>query len=127
MFGVKLAEQPAIFLRIAESAAEIEAAWAVLARDCRTAEAMTEAGEIPTLLQRTGWRRNNAYAVVLSMRATDRLYGLAGMRGMQPSSHVQRCWRDVHAAASQVAINWDTQAINYGRARFGLPFHDPRA
>ena len=44
----------------------------------------------------------------------------AGMRGMEPSSHVQRCWRDVHAAASQVAINWDTQAINYGRARFGL-------
>ena len=127
VFGAKLAEQPAIFLRIAESAAEIEAAWAVLARDCRTAEAMTEAGQIPTLLQRTAWRRNNAYAVVLSLRATDRLYGLAGMRGIQPSSHVQRCWRDVHAAASQVAINWDTQAINYGRARFGLPFQDPRA
>ena len=91
------------------------------------AEAMTGAGEIPSLLQRTAWRRNNAYAVVLCMRATDRLYGLAGMRGMELSSHVQRCWRDVHAAASQVAINWDTQAINYGRARFGLPFSDPRA
>jgi 3-hydroxy-9,10-secoandrosta-1,3,5(10)-triene-9,17-dione monooxygenase len=127
VFGAKLAEQPTILLRIAESAAEIEAAWAVLARDCRSAEAMTEAGEIPTLLQRTAWRRNNAYAVVLSVRATDRLYGLSGMRGMDPSSHVQRCWRDVHAAASQVAINWDTQAVNYGRARFGLPFHDPRA
>ena len=126
-FGAKLAEQPAILLRISESAAEIEAAWALLARDCAAAEAMTGAGEIPSLPQRTAWRRNNAYAVVLCMRATDRLYGLAGMRGMEPSSHVQRCWRDVHAAASQVAINWDTQAINYGRARFGLPFSDPRA
>jgi len=127
IFDVKLAEQPAVLLRISESAAEIEAAWAMLARDCVTAEEMTAAGKIPSLLQRTSWRRNNAHSAVLSMRATDRLYGLAGMRGIQPSSHVQRCWRDVHTAASQVAINWDTQAINYGRARFGLPFHDPRA
>ncbi|NQV57062.1 MAG: acyl-CoA dehydrogenase family protein [Rhodospirillales bacterium] len=127
IFGAKLAEQPTVLAAISESAAEIEAAWAVLARDCRTAEDMTIRDEIPTLLQRTEWRRNNAYAVVLCLRATDRLHGLAGMRAMDPSSHIQRCWRDIHAAASQVAIAWDTQAINYGKARFGLPFSDPRA
>ena len=34
---------------------------------------------------------------------------------------------EVAPAASHVAIAWDPQAINYGRARFGLPFNDPRA
>lgn len=125
--GAKLAEQPTVHVRLAESGAEIEAAWALLNRDNVEAARMTEAGERPSLLQRTVWRRNNAYAVVMCVRAVDRLYSMAGMRGMEPDSDVQRAWRDVHAAASQVAIAWDPQAANYGRARFGLPFNDPRA
>ena len=87
---------------------------------------MTEAGEIPTLLKRASWRRNNAFAVQLCLRATDRLYALSGMRGMLPDSDVQRAWRDIHAAAAQVALAWDPMAGNYGRARFDLPMADPR-
>jgi hypothetical protein len=40
---------------------------------------------------------------------------------------VQRAWRGIHAAAARVATAWDPQAIDYGRARFGLPFTDPRS
>ena len=64
---------------------------------------------------------------MLCVRAVDRLHTLSGMRGMDPDDPVQRAWRDVHAAASQVSIAWDPQATNYGRARFGLPFTDPPA
>lgn len=125
--GAKLAEQPAVHLRLAESGAEIEAAWSLLLRDCRDATRMTEDGQDAALVQRATWRRNNACAAVLCVRAVDRLHTLAGMRGMSPDEPIQRAWHDIHAAAAQVGIAWDPQATNYGRARFGLPFNDPRA
>ena len=124
--GAKLWEQPTVHVRLAEAGAEIDAAWALLLRDCAEAERMTEAGEVPALLQRTVWRRNNSYAVAMCVRTVERLYGLSGMRTMEPGSPVQRAWRDVRAAASQVGIAWDPVAANYGRARFGLPVTDPR-
>ncbi len=125
--GVKLADQPTVQVRIAEAGAEIDAAWALLLRDCAEATAMTEAGRMADLETRMRWRRNNAYAVQLCLRATDRLYPLAGMRAMQPGSAVARLWRDVHAASSQVGTAWDPQATNYGKALFGAALSDPRA
>jgi 3-hydroxy-9,10-secoandrosta-1,3,5(10)-triene-9,17-dione monooxygenase len=126
MGGAKLSAEPTIHGRLAESGGEIEAAWAMLARDCADVMRMTEAGEDATLLIRAKWRRNNAYAAVLCARAVDRLFGLTGMRGMQPGHDVQRAWRDVHAVSRQLGIAWDPQAVNYGRARFNLPLNDPR-
>jgi len=86
-----------------------------------------ETGGRPSLLERVNWRRNNAYAVEICQRAVDRLYALSGMRGMAMDSHIQRAWRDVHAAAAQVGITWDANATIYGRARFGMTIRDPRA
>ena len=125
--GVRLAEQPTVQARVAESGAEIDAAWSVLLKDCADAAAITEAGRLADLETRTRWRRNNSYAVQLCLRAVDRLYALAGMRAMEPDSPVARIWRDIRAASSQVGTAWDPQATNYGRALFGLPLSDPRA
>ena len=88
---------------------------------------MTEAGRYPSQTERASWRRNSSYAALMCVRAVDRLHDLAGMRAMEPGSHIQRAWRDVHAGASQTGIVWDMQASIYGRARFGLPIGDPRA
>lgn len=125
--GMRLADQPTVQARIAESGAEIDAAWALLLRDCAQATAATEAARLPDLETRMRWRRNNAYAVQLCLRATDRLYALAGMRAMAPGSAVARLWRDIHAASSQVGTAWDPQATNYGKALFGSAVSDPRA
>ena len=125
--AVRLAEQATVQARIAESGAETDAAWSMLLKDCTDAAAITEAGHIADLEARTRWRRNNAYAVQLCLRAVDRLYALAGMRAMEPASPIARIWRDIRAASSQVGTAWDPQATNYGRALFGLPLSDPRA
>lgn len=125
--GLRLAEQPTVQQKIAESGAEIDAAMALQERDFFQAWHMTEAGVLPDATQRARWRRNNSYAGQLCLRATERLFHLAGMRGMAPNSHIQRTWRDVHAAVSQVGIAWDPQSTNYARARFGMPIHDPRS
>ena len=125
--GTRLAEQPTVQARVAESGAEIDAAWSMLLKDCVDAAAIAEAGKLADLETRTRWRRNNSYAVQLCLRAVDRLYALAGMRAMEPASPVARIWRDIRAASSQVGTAWDPQATNYGRALFGLPLSDPRA
>jgi hypothetical protein len=88
---------------------------------------MTEAGVIPDIGTCTRWRRNNSYAIVLALRAVERLMVLNGMRGMLPGDPVQRAWRDAHAAGCQVGSAWDTQAQSYAKARFGLFGGDPRA
>jgi 3-hydroxy-9,10-secoandrosta-1,3,5(10)-triene-9,17-dione monooxygenase len=124
--GMALADEPVVHLRLSESDAEIHAALTLALADCITATGMTEAGTLPDQLQRVRWKRNNAYVVLLAVRAVDRLYDLAGMRAMAPQSHMARAWRDVHAVASQVSVSWNAQAANYGRARFGLPIRDPR-
>lgn len=124
--GPKLWEQQTVQSRVAESGAEIDLAWAALVRDCDEATRMTEDGVTPDLVQCTRWRRNNAYAIVMCVRAVERLFVLNGMRGMKADDPVQRAWREVHAAGCQAGNTWDLNATNYGRARFGLMTGDPR-
>lgn len=124
--GLKLAEQPTAQLRAAETAAEIQAAWLLLQRDCAEVHEVCEAGQAPTLEQRARWRRNDAYAGRLLVQAVDRLMALQGAGGNSETSPLQRHFRDVHVLASHIALAWDGQGANYGRILYGLPSADPK-
>ena len=124
--GISLAEQQSVWLRIAESGAEIDAAWALLIKDCADATRMLDNETKPSVEQCLTWRRNDAYAGQLAVSAVERLYSLTGGRGLSVDSAFQRTWRDVHAAVQQMLMSWDMHATNYGRVRMGLPFSDPR-
>jgi 3-hydroxy-9,10-secoandrosta-1,3,5(10)-triene-9,17-dione monooxygenase len=124
--GVKLVDTQSVFLRIAESAAEVDAGWARLTRDCDDATKIYTAGQTPTMDQRLAWRRNDAFAGQLAVRAVERLYSLTGGRGLTVNNPFQRAWRDVHAAVQQMLMSWDMHGTNYGRVRLGHEFSDPR-
>lgn len=121
-----MAELPTAQVRISEAGAEIEAAEALLLKDCADAMAIAEAGGVPEINDRARWRRNNAFAVQLCVRALERLNPLVGARGLTPENDFLRMFRDVHAASLQITVAWDIQAVNAGRIRFGLPSLDPR-
>ena len=121
-----MAELPTAQVRVAEAGAEIEAAEALLLKDCADAMATAEAGGVPVLDDRARWRRNNAFAVQLCVRAVERLNPLVGARGLTPENDFLRMFRDVHAASLQITVSWDIQSVNAGRIRFGLPSLDPR-
>jgi 3-hydroxy-9,10-secoandrosta-1,3,5(10)-triene-9,17-dione monooxygenase len=124
--GVRMSEVQSVHLRLAESAAEVDAAWALVGADADEAMTLTDQRREIPLGTRVRWRRNDAYAAKLCMAATERLYPLAGGRGLGLDSAFQRAWRDVHAAAAQITMSWDINATNYGKVRMGLPFFDPR-
>ena len=124
--GVKLSEQASVHLRIAESSAEIAAARALILSDCAQAYRMAETGELPSMVQRVAWRRDDAYAGISCVRAVERLYNLAGGRGIQWDNPFQRSWRDIHAGSSQIVVAWDLNATTYGRVKFGMSAPDPR-
>jgi alkylation response protein AidB-like acyl-CoA dehydrogenase len=125
--GVKMAELPTVQIRVAEAIAEIEAASALLLKDCDDAMRFGETGERAPIELRARWRLNNAFAGQLCLRAVDRLHPLIGARGINdPESRFLLAWRDIHAAVSQITMAWDIQAVNAGRIEFGLPSLDPR-
>ena len=124
--AVKLAEQGTVHVRLAESSAEVAAARALILSDTAQAYRMAEAGDIPDMVQRVSWRRDDAFAAKSCVAAVERLYALAGGRGIAWDNPFQRAWRDIHAGAAQIVVAWDLNATTYGKVKFGLPAPDPR-
>ena len=74
-----------------------------------------------TMETRTLLRRDMTFAMRLLRDAMDALIKISGSSGLMDNNPAQRCWRDVHAIASHVVMNWDVPAENFGRMEFGLP------
>jgi 3-hydroxy-9,10-secoandrosta-1,3,5(10)-triene-9,17-dione monooxygenase len=112
-----IAQHVPVQLRIAEIAAEIDAAELLARRAFAIARADYSGMSIET---RTLLRRDFTFAV-RKLRATmDALVNISGSSGLLDDNPVQRCWRDVQAISSHVVMNWDVPAENFGRMEFGL-------
>jgi alkylation response protein AidB-like acyl-CoA dehydrogenase len=77
------------------------------------------AGRELSLEERSAVRIASLTAAENSVAAADLLYRLAGTTAIFQSSPLERCWRDVHAAAQHLAVQdgrWETA----GRVLFGL-------
>jgi alkylation response protein AidB-like acyl-CoA dehydrogenase len=119
--GASAAEQQVVQLRIAEAAAEIDAARALILGDCREAMATVERGEPLSKDLRIRIRRNQAFATRLLVAAVDRLFVVAGGRGIYLDHAMQRAFRDVHAAAAHLGLSWDLAGTMWGQHALGLP------
>ena len=124
--SVKIAEQQTVQARIAEAAAEIEAARALLQVDRARINDMGRVGELPDDATRLQYRLNVGYAAKLCVQAVERLMPVVGGRGLELHHAFQRAWRDVHAVAQHIALVWDVQALNYAAVRLGLKTADPK-
>ena len=116
-----MAELPTIHLRVAEAAAGIDAARLLLLRDC--AELMETVAERRPLteLHRARNKGDLGYAVRLAKQATESLFESAGGHALYTSGRLQRAWRDLHAAAMHISLNWDASGALYGRVMLGQP------
>ncbi|HWF95451.1 MAG TPA: acyl-CoA dehydrogenase family protein [Xanthobacteraceae bacterium] len=124
--NVRLAEQPTVQTRIAEAAAEIAAARALLQVDRARINDRGRLRILPDDETRVRYRLDVGYAAKLSVQAIERLLPIVGGRGLELADPFQRAWRDAHAVAQHIALVWDLQALNYGAVRLGGKAGDPR-
>jgi len=117
MTGSKVAESPLLQARIGETAAEIDAAYAVLDRISRG----VMSGELatPAVAGRVG--RDFGYCAKIMVQAVDRLFAVAGARGLNEGNALGRHWRDVHAISNHVALNSESLFQAFGRQALGFP------
>lgn len=119
-FGAKISEFQSLQLRIAESAAEAEAAKRIMLHDLAESMEYMEDHEDMSLEMMNRNKRDMAYCCQLATRSVDRLFYAAGANGLFLTNHLQRMFRDVHAGAAQLALNWDVNGTDYGRVMLGL-------
>ena len=118
--GNKVAEWQSMQLRIAESAAEIDAARLLILTTARRAMDTLGSGEKLSLERRAESRRNACYAAMIARRSVDRLFEGAGGHGLYLDNDLQRGMRDAKAAVAHLALGWDMGGTTYGRVALGL-------
>ncbi|MFJ9900901.1 acyl-CoA dehydrogenase family protein [Streptomyces sp. NPDC091280] len=114
------AESPGPQFRIAESAAEADAAVAILRADLRELIEFGARDEPMSDIDRARYRRNHCYTTKLAVNAVNRIYDAAGANAILDPSPLARIHRDVNAGSHQVALLWDDIAELYGRVRLGV-------
>jgi resorcinol 4-hydroxylase (FADH2) len=116
----RMAELTTVQLRAAEAAACIDAARLLIFRDLAEAFDAAARGEAVSLDVRLRNRRDQAFCVRLSIQAIDALFLAAGGQGLFLDHPLQRFWRDAHAAASHISLNWDSAGSMFGQYLLGL-------
>ena len=116
----KLAEHVQVQMRVAEAGALIQAARLLGHDNIREAYRVAESGRIPTVEEKIRWRRDSAYGAQNCVKAIQLLQSAIGAAGNYLSNSFQRRFRDMHAAASQVQVNFDINGAEFGRVELGL-------
>jgi 4-hydroxyphenylacetate 3-monooxygenase len=119
--GQKAIEAMPSYMRLAESVHELQAATLMLEKDWNEFVAFATGNLELTPDVLAGWRTNQAFAVKLAVRATDRLYEASGGAAGYLKSPAQRYWRDVHMAAGHYYVDYDLAARILGRHLMDLP------
>ncbi len=115
------AEDPFAQARIAEAAAEIDAAWFALERNITELMLHASAGEPIPMPLRLRIRRDQVRGTGQAISAVDLLFENSGGRALRMGTPIQRFWRDAHAGRVH-AINDPERALTmFGRGEFGLP------
>jgi resorcinol 4-hydroxylase (FADH2) len=116
----RMAELTTVQMRVAEASALIDAARLLMIRDLAQAFETAARGEPISVDMRLRNRRDQAFCVRLLVEAIDALFLAAGGQGLFLETPLQRSWRDAHAAASHISLNWDSTGSMYGQFMLGL-------
>jgi alkylation response protein AidB-like acyl-CoA dehydrogenase len=116
----RMAEFAAIQSRVAEATGCIDAARVIMFRDLAETYATATRGEQTPLDMRLRNRLSHTFCTRLLVQAIDALFTASGGQGIFLEKPLQQVWRDAHAAASHISLNWDAVSTMYGQYVLGL-------
>jgi alkylation response protein AidB-like acyl-CoA dehydrogenase len=120
IFGVKVADRPAVQLHIGQTAAAISAAQAAVYAGCAETDARIEAGIIPT---EADYLRQLSYPMV-ALRLCDEamrlLLRVQGGNGLREGSSFERRYRDFQAMPLHINAHPDRVAELLGKFLLGI-------
>lgn len=118
--GVRVADQEAVQIKIAVSAAEIDLARLRMHAGVRENVALLRRGGTPTREQTLANSRDIAYLVKLLRTAMERLCEAQGSGYIYDDDPVQSVLRDLVTASTHRIANWELSMIPYGKLRLGV-------
>ena len=122
--GVKAAQDPFAQVRVAEAAADLDAAWLALENNMRELMEYATAGEKIPMPLRLRVRRDQVRGTAQAINAVDRLFENSGGRALATGTPIQRFWRDAHAGRVHAINDVERALAMFGSGEFGLPVTD---
>jgi 3-hydroxy-9,10-secoandrosta-1,3,5(10)-triene-9,17-dione monooxygenase len=118
--GGNVAAEPSSQIRVAESAADLDAARLSLFRTAADVTDVASRGDAPSpdLLARVD--RDQVLATRSAVAAVDRIFANAGARALSLDDPIQRAFRDAHAGAAHPAAQPEPRLAAYGALAFGV-------
>jgi 3-hydroxy-9,10-secoandrosta-1,3,5(10)-triene-9,17-dione monooxygenase len=114
-------EKPSVQMRIAEALGEVECAALLVEKNCILLDhAMAENKPPLETVRAAQIRWNAAYAVELCLRATNRIYAIAGAGATRDGDPLQRWYRDINTASHHAICDFDGALLMKGRLALGL-------
>lgn len=123
--ATRVADLQSTQIHIGEATAKVDAARRIMRSICVEAMADAAQGRVPSLLEKTRFRRDGAYAVGLCTEAVDLVFAASGAGALFMRNADQRQFRDAHAIAAHIAFSSDMAASSYGRIALGLEPDNP--
>jgi alkylation response protein AidB-like acyl-CoA dehydrogenase len=106
--GARLADDPAIQVDAAGAEGSVQAARALVFDVFAQAWDTLQAGRVNTLDERTRMTLSVVQATRLCTAAVDVVFNRPGGGALYETSPLQRCFRDIHAAAQHIALSQET-------------------
>jgi 3-hydroxy-9,10-secoandrosta-1,3,5(10)-triene-9,17-dione monooxygenase len=119
--GQALSDLTPIQIRIAESAAELDAAELIVYNAIERLSTEKSIEKLRSVAFRALTYRDYILAAQMAVRSVDRLFSVSGARSLGADHPMQRHWRDIHAAASHIGMTVDPVYEGFGRIELGLP------
>lgn len=120
VFGDRVAESSVVQERLARSAADIAAARRVAYDIVDLQRRRLAEGSRLTPEEHATVLRDRAWATRMCVDAVHRLVRSMGAAGLALDDPANAAFRDLQAASTQIAVNWDRNMIAYGRFALGL-------
>ncbi|MEK9725268.1 MAG: hypothetical protein VW405_17535, partial [Rhodospirillaceae bacterium] len=107
-------------LRLSVAMAAGDAAMALVAANCREADAIAASGGAWDVATKLRWRRDAAYAATRAVHEADMFHQAQGGGAIYNRNPIQRHFRDMHAGLGHIGVANDIHGVAYGRVALGF-------